>query len=60
MSRIPPVDRERSSDSSNQRRISVGADLLPRTHWNVNVSYYLDRAFDAMASTLVAQVHLFM
>ncbi|HMC56643.1 MAG TPA: hypothetical protein VKH19_15810, partial [Gemmatimonadaceae bacterium] len=45
---------------SELRRLLLEADLLPRTHWNVNVSYYLDHAFDATASTLVAQVHLFM
>jgi hypothetical protein len=46
--------------SSQLRRLGFGADLLPRTHWNVNVVYYRDRAFDANTSTLVAQLHLYM
>jgi hypothetical protein len=46
--------------SSSRRRLAFAADLLPRTHWNVNVAYYLDRAFDASTSTFVAQLHLFM
>jgi hypothetical protein len=46
--------------SSQNLRLAFAADLLPRTHWNVNVSYYHDRAFDTSTSTLVAQLHLFM
>jgi hypothetical protein len=46
--------------SSDLRRLALAADLLPRTHWNVNVSYYRDHAFDASASTLLVQLHLFM
>jgi hypothetical protein len=46
--------------SSSRRRLAFAADFLPRTHWNVNVAYYLDHAFDASTSTLVAQLHLFM
>jgi hypothetical protein len=33
---------------------------LPRTHWNVDVSYYHDHAFDATTSALLAQLHLYM
>ena len=36
------------------------ADLLPRTHWNVNVAYYRDRTFDVTTSTLLAQLHLYL
>ena len=46
--------------SSNLRRLSFAADLLPRTHWNVNVAYYLDHAFEASTSTLLAQLHVSM
>ena len=46
--------------ASNLRRLAFAADLLPRTHWNVNVSYYHDHAFDVSTSTLLAQLHLFM
>jgi hypothetical protein len=46
--------------SSDLRRLSFGADLLPRTHWNVNVSYYRDREFDATTSILLSQLHLYL
>ena len=46
--------------SSDLRRLAFAVDLLPRTHWNVNVSYYHDHAFDASTSALLAQLHLFM
>jgi hypothetical protein len=46
--------------SSRLRRLAFAADLLPRTHWNVNVSYYRDRARAATTSTLVVQLHVFM
>ena len=45
---------------SDLRRLAFAADLLPRTHWNVNVSYYHDHAFDAATSTLLAQLHLYL
>ena len=44
----------------NLRRLVFGADILPRTHWNVNVSYYRDRAFDISTSTLLLQLHLYL
>jgi hypothetical protein len=46
--------------SSRQWRLALAADLLPRTHWNVNLGYYRDHAFGGHTSTLVAQLHLFM
>jgi hypothetical protein len=45
---------------SDLRRLAFEADLLPRTHWNVGVSYYHDHAFDASTSTLLTQLHLYM
>jgi hypothetical protein len=45
---------------SDLRRLAFEADLLPRTHWHVGVSYYRDHAFDASTSTLLAQLHLSM
>ena len=33
--------------SSQVRRFAFAADLLPRTHWNVNLAYYLDHSFNA-------------
>jgi hypothetical protein len=35
------------------------ADLLPRTHWNVNVAYYRDRVSGTTISTLLTQLHLY-
>jgi hypothetical protein len=46
--------------ASNRRRLAFSADLLPRTHWNVNVGYYLDHASGVGTSTLVTQLHLFL
>jgi hypothetical protein len=45
---------------SDLRRLAFAVDLLPRTHWNVNVSYYRDRAFGISTSAVLAQLHLFM
>ena len=47
---------------SQLRRLSFQADLLPRTHWNVNVNYYHDRdhTFKVSTSTLLAQLHLYL
>ena len=36
------------------------ADLLPRTHWNIGVSYYHDHAFNSSTSTLLTQLHLYL
>jgi hypothetical protein len=52
----------RTSDTgggSDLRRLALAADLLPRTHWNVNIGYYRDRAFGATTSTLLMQLHLY-
>ena len=46
--------------STSLRRLSLAADLLPRTHWNVNVSWYHDRASGSTTSTLLAQLHLYL
>ena len=42
-------------------RISVGLNLLPRTHWNVVVSFYndRDRTSGNSARTLLAQLHFY-
>jgi hypothetical protein len=45
---------------SQRRRLAFEADLLPRTHWNVGVSYYRDRAFNSTTSTLLTQLHLYL
>ena len=49
-----------AADFSDLRRLSFAADLLPRTLWNVNLSYYHDHALGASTSTLLAQLHLYL
>jgi hypothetical protein len=43
-------------------RLLLGATLLPRTHWNVNLTYARDHNydFDVSTDTLMAQLHLFL
>jgi hypothetical protein len=43
-------------------RLGLGADLLPRTHWNVNIYYYRDRDRTNRASvqTFLAQLHMYL
>jgi hypothetical protein len=47
---------------SELRRMLFEADLLPRTHWNVGVSYYHDHnhTFEVNTSTLLAQLHMYL
>jgi hypothetical protein len=47
---------------SELRRLLFEADLLPRTHWNVDVSYYHDHNHTSgiNTSTLLAQLHLYL
>jgi len=42
--------------------LMAGLNLLPRTHWNVVLSYYRDRdrASDRTSKTLLAQLHLYL
>jgi hypothetical protein len=49
-------------ESPDLGRLGLGAVLLPRTHWNVNLMYYRDRdrARDASSQTFLTQVHLFL
>ena len=50
------------SGFSELRRLLFEADLLPRTHWNVGVSYYRDHnhTFEIDTSTLLTQLHLYL
>jgi len=45
---------------SDLRRLAIAADLLPRTHWNVNIAYYGDRTDDISTSVLLTQLHLYL
>ena len=49
-----------SPGGSDLRRLEIAAVLLPRTHWNVNLSYYRDRTLDISTSVLLAQLHLYL
>jgi len=48
--------------SGEVRRLVIGADFLPRTHWHVNLSYYRDRNqfADFLTTTFLAQLHLYL
>jgi hypothetical protein len=43
-------------------RLLLEAELFPRTHWNVDVSYYRDesRSSSIVNKTLLAQLHLYL
>jgi hypothetical protein len=47
--------------SPDLARLSVAAVLLPRTHWNVNVSYYRtrNRTLALTTSTALVQLHVY-
>jgi hypothetical protein len=49
-----------AAGSSDRRRLVFAADLLPRTHWHVNVSYYRERSSAVTTSILLAQLHLYL
>jgi hypothetical protein len=48
--------------STGTVRLAAGLNLLPRTHWNVVLTYYhdRDRASDQTVHTLLAQLHLYL
>ena len=50
------------NSQSEIRRLVFGADVYPRTHWHVNLSYYRDRTpfFDSSSRTFLAQLHLYL
>jgi hypothetical protein len=56
----PQLRTSGTAGSAGSRRLGLAADLLPRTHWNVNVAYNLDRTARVTTSTLIFQLHLFM
>jgi hypothetical protein len=43
-------------------RWSVGANLLPRTHWNIDITFYRDTTEDVDDSldTFLAQLHIYL
>ena len=56
----PQLRTSGTAGSAGSRRLGLAADLLPCTHWNVNVAYNLDRTAKVTTSTLIFQLHLFM
>jgi hypothetical protein len=48
--------------SAGTLRLGFELDLLPRTHWNVGLSYYhdRDRQTDQTSNTFLAQLHLYI
>jgi hypothetical protein len=49
-------------ESPDLLRLGLGAALLPRTHWNVNLMYYRDRdrSRGATSHIILTQLHLFL
>jgi len=61
--KVSPQARTGGGDSTpDLLRLMLGAVLLPRTHWNVNLSYYRDRNRTSETTTqiLLAQLHLYL
>jgi len=47
---------------SELRRLAFEADFLPRTHWNIGLSYYHDHnhTFEVSTSTVLLQLHAYL
>ncbi len=61
--KVSPQFRTLPGDtSSGVFRLLFEANLLPRTHWNVDVSYYRDknRPSSVVTKTFLAQLHLYL
>jgi hypothetical protein len=58
----PQIRTDFGQMSGGSVRMLFEADLLPRTHWNVDVSYYRDRSrlTDVVSKTFLAQLHLYL
>ncbi len=52
---------EIGDNSAGTFRINLGLNLLPRTHWNVQLSYFhdRDRVSERTFETWLAQLHLY-
>jgi hypothetical protein len=61
--KVSPQLRTAYGDSSGGAvRVVFEANLLPRTHWNLDLSYYRERsrANDLVIKTFLAQLHLYL
>jgi hypothetical protein len=58
----PQLETAYGNSSGGLRRLGVGLNWLPRTHWNLIVNYYddKDRQSDFKAKTLLLQLHLYL
>jgi len=58
----PQLSTELGNVSGGLSRWSLGAQLFPRAHWNVNVSWLRDgnRITDTTVDTLVLQLHIYL
>jgi hypothetical protein len=60
---VSPQLRTAFGDTSNGVvRLALNANLLPRTHWNIGLSFYRDRsrASDLVTRTFLVQLHLYL
>lgn len=58
----PQLRTDFGSTSGGVMRLVFAANLLPRTHWNLGLSYYRDRnrTNDLVTKTFLAQLHLYL
>jgi hypothetical protein len=58
----PQLRTEFGDSSGGVARLAFEANWLPRTHWNVDLSYYHDRSRvnDLVTKTFLAQLHLYL
>jgi hypothetical protein len=59
---FPQIQTNYGDSAGGLRRLGVGLNWLPRTHWNVVVNYYddEDRQSGLKAKTLLLQLHLYL
>lgn len=60
--KLSPQGRTGHNNGPGVFRWSAAAVLLPRTHWNANVTFYRDRTegSDTTLRTLLIQLHLYL
>lgn len=60
--KVSPQARLGGGQLPDLLRLQVSAVLLPRTHWNVNLSYFRDRnrTSDVTTQIFLAQLHLYL
>jgi hypothetical protein len=58
----PQLLTEAGDTSAGVVRLGLAVDFLPRTHWNVGLSFYRDRERRSglVTKTLLAQLHLYL